>query len=172
MGLDGERATGEELNQLMKHGYRVYHDMQAGKFNIDHVVIGPGGVFAVETKYRSKKEGSGLNGATVFRNNDMLRFPDDKLNLNAIPQARAQARWLEEFLTKSVGKHISVQAIVTLPGWKVEKGPHDGSVLVINPKNPDNFFLSRPAIPDDQMIQQVAYQVEQRCRNVKPFELT
>lgn len=35
MGLDGERATGEELNHLMKHGYRVYHDLQAGKFNIE-----------------------------------------------------------------------------------------------------------------------------------------
>ena len=28
----------------------VYHDIQADQFNIDHVVVGPSGVFAVETK--------------------------------------------------------------------------------------------------------------------------
>jgi len=171
MGLDGERATGEELNQLMKHGYRVYHDMQAGKFNIDHIVIGSSGVYAVETKYRSKVTGNGTNGVKVLRDNDRLCFPDNRIDSKAIPQARAQAKWMSEFLTKSVGKQITVQAIVALPGWYVKPGPHDGTVLVISPKNPDNFFLSRPAMLDDQMIQQVAYQIEQRCRTVKPFEV-
>jgi hypothetical protein len=171
MGLDGERATGEELNQLMKQGYRVYHDLQADKFNIDHIVIGPSGVYAVETKYRAKMNGNG-NGAKVDRNSETLRFPDNRFDNKTIPQARAQAKWLEEFLSKSVGKHTPVQAMVALPGWYVEKGPHDGSVLVISPKNPDKFFLSRHVILDEQTIQQVAYQVEQRCRNVKPIELT
>lgn len=171
MGLDGERATGEELNQLMKHGYRVYHDMQTGNFNIDHIVIGPSGVYAVETKYRSKVSGNGADGAKVLRDNDILRFPDDRIDSKAIPQAKAQAKWLEEFLAKSIGKHVQVQAMVALPGWFVKPGPHDGSVLVISPKNPDKFFLSRTPILDDQMIQQVAYQVEQRCRNIKPFDL-
>lgn len=170
MGLDGERATGEELNQLLKHGHRVYHDMQAGKFNIDHIVIGPSGVYAVETKYRSKVAGNGTNGVKVLRDNDRLCFPDNRIDNKAIPQARAQAKWLSEFLTKSVGKQITVQAMVALPGWYVKPGPHDGTVLVISPKNPDNFFLSRPAILEDQMIQQVTYQVEQRCRTVKPFQ--
>jgi hypothetical protein len=144
MGLDGERATGEELNQLMKHGYLVYHDMQAGKFNIDHIVIGPSGVYAVETKYRSKVAGNGTNGAKVFRDNDRLCFPDNRIDSKAIPQARAQAKWLSEFLTKSVGKQITVQAMVALPGWYVKPGPHDGTVLVISPKNADKFFLPRP----------------------------
>jgi hypothetical protein len=54
LGLDGELATAEELNQLMRYGYYVYHDFPADRFNIDRVVIGPAGVFAVETKTRSK----------------------------------------------------------------------------------------------------------------------
>jgi hypothetical protein len=171
MGLDGERATGEELNQLMKHGYRVYHDMQADKFNIDHIVIGPSGVYALETKYRSKVSGNGANGARVIRDNDILRFPDNRIDSKAIPQARAQAKWLSEFLTKSVGKQITVQAMVALPGWYVEKGPHDGTVLVISPKNADKFFFPRPTVLDNQLIQQASYQIEQCCRTVKLFEL-
>ena len=40
LGLDCERAVGQELNQLMLDGYRIYHDFPAENFNIDHVVIG------------------------------------------------------------------------------------------------------------------------------------
>jgi len=54
LGYEGEIAVGQELNQLMLDGYRVYHDFPADKFNIDHIVVGPPGVFAVETKARSK----------------------------------------------------------------------------------------------------------------------
>ncbi len=56
LGLDAELAVGQELNQLMLNGCRVYHDFPAENFNIDHVVAGPGGVYAVETKGRAKPE--------------------------------------------------------------------------------------------------------------------
>ncbi|MBU1055794.1 MAG: NERD domain-containing protein [Proteobacteria bacterium] len=39
---------------LFKVGYKVYHDFPAEKFNIDHIIIGPAGVYAVETKARQK----------------------------------------------------------------------------------------------------------------------
>jgi len=54
LGYEGEMAVGQELNQLMSEGYRIYHDFPADGFNVDHVVIGPTGVFAVETKARRK----------------------------------------------------------------------------------------------------------------------
>ncbi|MGD8697202.1 MAG: nuclease-related domain-containing protein, partial [Gammaproteobacteria bacterium] len=43
MGLDGELATGQELDRLMRHGCRIFHDVPAGPGNIDHVVVGPAG---------------------------------------------------------------------------------------------------------------------------------
>ena len=53
-GLDAEVAVGQELDQLMRQGAVVFHDLQADKFNIDHVVIAPQGVFCVETKGYTK----------------------------------------------------------------------------------------------------------------------
>lgn len=50
LAFDGEMAIGQELNQLMLKGYAVYHDFPAEHFNIDHIVVAPAGVFAVETK--------------------------------------------------------------------------------------------------------------------------
>lgn len=49
-GYDAELAVGQELDQLMRQEARVFHDLPADKFNIDHVVICPSGLFAVETK--------------------------------------------------------------------------------------------------------------------------
>ena len=51
LGYEAEAAAAEELNRLMRHGYWVFHDVPGDKaFNIDHVVVGPNGVFGVETK--------------------------------------------------------------------------------------------------------------------------
>jgi hypothetical protein len=50
LGFSGERAVGHHLNQLAAEGYRIYHDLQFEGFNIDHVLVGPSGVYSVETK--------------------------------------------------------------------------------------------------------------------------
>lgn len=49
-GAEGERRTATSLAKLT--GYTVLHDRKipGSRANIDHVVIGPGGVFVVETK--------------------------------------------------------------------------------------------------------------------------
>ena len=50
LGLDGELATAEELNQLMLDGCRVFHDVPIRYGNVDHVVVHRSGVYAVNTK--------------------------------------------------------------------------------------------------------------------------
>lgn len=55
VGAQGERLTGRALEKL-PGSYRVLHDlpMPRSNANIDHVVVGPTGVFTVETKnYRN-----------------------------------------------------------------------------------------------------------------------
>lgn len=168
-GLDAELAVGEELNKLMRHGFYIFHDLQADGFNIDHVIVGPPGVFAVETKARAKIVGRGEEGAKVLQKGKVLKFPNG-FDRESIPQAENEAKWLADFIRKSVGKDIPAQAVLALPGWYVERGPHDGTVLVINPKSPERFFTKRQITLDDQTIQQVVYQVEQRCRTIKPFD--
>jgi hypothetical protein len=59
LGFDAEVAVGQELDQLMRDGAVVFHDMPAERFNIDHVVIARQGVFAVETKGYTKPNREG-----------------------------------------------------------------------------------------------------------------
>lgn len=51
-GALGEERTGEILRPLEAQGFRVIHDrlIPGSRENIDHIVVGPPGVFVVETK--------------------------------------------------------------------------------------------------------------------------
>jgi hypothetical protein len=48
--LGGEEAVGRLLAQLREDGFHSIHDIDTGHGNIDHVVVGPTGVFVIETK--------------------------------------------------------------------------------------------------------------------------
>ncbi len=166
LGLDGERAVGEELNQLMLRGCRVFHDVPGERFNIDHVVVGPAGVWAVETKARTKK-GKGKDSARVVYDGRTLGFPTWSETV-PLEQAIRQAEWLGKWLTSAVGEPVAVRPALTLPGWYVERTAPDGPA-VFNGKTP--AFLADPrggASLPEVMIQRIAHQLEQRCRDVAP----
>ena len=49
-GATGEEQVGGLLDGLAGDGWRVIHDASLGRGNVDHILIGPAGVFTVETK--------------------------------------------------------------------------------------------------------------------------
>jgi hypothetical protein len=165
---DAELAVGQELNHLMSQGYQVYHDFPAPKFNIDHILVGPAGVFAVETKARTKRmTGNGKGDAEVIYDGQCLKFPG-WVEKRPLDQAADQASWLRKWLSSAVGESVDVRAVVTLPGWCVKRSSPQG-ILVINPKNFRTFLTrSRNKTLSDSMIQRIAHQLEQRCRDVEP----
>lgn len=52
-GARGEQVVAQWLDQLTSHGVRVLHDRRIPRTraNIDHLVIGPAGVFVIDSKY-------------------------------------------------------------------------------------------------------------------------
>lgn len=49
-GATGEEHVGGLLERLSAEGWEVLHDVSLGRGDIDHVAIGPAGVYSVETK--------------------------------------------------------------------------------------------------------------------------
>jgi hypothetical protein len=51
-GAAGERRTGRLLGPLERHGWAVLHDLAVAgsRANLDHLVIGPAGVFVIDSK--------------------------------------------------------------------------------------------------------------------------
>ena len=165
-GLLGEQAVAEELQRLPA-AYRVFHDVPGnGKWNIDHVVVGPSGVFAIETKYRTKQPGkpSERDNEAVFDGNK-IQFPSH-YDADAPEQARRNAQWLAKTLSKATGQRVTAQPIVALPGWWVTLKANS-DVKVLSGKQVSGFISTESALLSDKAIQQISYQLEQRCRDVE-----
>ena len=97
-----------------------------------------------------------------------LSFPSG-YNINALAQAKGQGTWLGKWLTSAVGEMVSVETIVTLPGWYVKRIKPE-SVPVLNPKEIRGYVTSKKKLLSETMIKRIVHQVEQRCRNIEPKE--
>ena len=176
LGYDAELAVGQELNNLMRDGYYVFHDVHLNNstedYNIDHVVVGATGVFAVETKGRSKpvqKDGKAEYKLTF--DGAQLAFPT-WTETKPIEQAKRQASTLQKWLSSAVGETVEVKPVLAIPGWYINNIGR-GEVAVINGKKSAGYFNSaRGQKLNEKLITQIAHQLEQRCRNVKPQAYT
>lgn len=170
LGLDAELATGQELDQLMRRGAAVFHDFPADCFNIDHVVIAPEGVFAVETKgYAKPNRGGGLSDARVVFDGACLMFPDWRSD-KPVQQALRQAQWLSKWLSSATGEQVQALPVLALPGWYVERRGL-GTVRVLSGKELAAHLLgARGAQPlSAEQVGRIVHQAEQRCRDVSPL---
>jgi hypothetical protein len=169
--LLGEQAVAEQLQPLFVAGYQIFHDIPCKngdrKWNIDHVAVGPAGVFAIETKYRIKKPGrnGGRDHEATFDGN-RIEFASGDYDARAAGQARDNARWLEKELSKATGERVTIQPIVALPGWWVTLKANS-DVKVLSGKQVAGFIAKEPAQLSEKFIQQISYQLEQRCRDVE-----
>ena len=143
LGWEGERAVGDLLDGLRAKGYLVFHDVPGDGFNLDHVIVAPQGVFAVETKTHSKYPDS-----AVFFDGMKVLLDGREPDRNPLDQARAAARWLHEALRQSTGTAFPVRAVVVYPGWYVDaaKGANAGDIWVLNPKGVRPFIAHEPVV--------------------------
>jgi hypothetical protein len=134
LGMLAERMVGQQLERCRTHGYHVFHDIpctgRRKAFNIDHVLIGPGGIFVVETKAKSKPDA----GETVaWVQGNTVQFSDGSYSANAIPQAMAIGEHVDKLLTELIDKSVAlcqaftssrplpVRPILVYPGWYIDK---------------------------------------------------
>lgn len=125
-GPRGERTVGALLEDLRRSGYRILHDIPYARkptFNIDNVAIGPGGVFAIETKTYSKagtrtEKIRVVDGRLIIPGNDPGAFGSDSL-----AQAAASADFIRDHLAQTTHHKIFVRPVLVFPGWYVEEPP-------------------------------------------------
>ncbi|QDU74940.1 Nuclease-related domain protein [Bremerella volcania] len=168
VGLDGEMAVAEELNLLMLEGCRVFHDVPIEYGNIDHVVVSPSGVFAIETKTVTKLPEKGMNAkVSVDSKSNVIHFPnfDFKINLD---QVETQVRCLTDFLSESTGDQIQVKPIIVIPGWYVERTFGQQKVRVINPALARQYLCTSTKKLNNEQIQRIVFQLNRICRDVEP----
>ncbi len=91
------------------------HDLTRDSFNIDHVVVGPAGVFAIETKFRNG------SGEITFRNGEGIfvdSFPEEK---DSLKQARGNALEVHKIIKENCKLDEWVWPVVVFVGeWRVK----------------------------------------------------
>ncbi|WP_346797009.1 nuclease-related domain-containing protein [Halomonas sp. Bachu 37] len=135
LGLACELAVGQELERLIRpesHPYYVFHDVPADSFTIDHVVVTPHGVFAVETRARARPvaaDGRELNQVAVEQ--ERLRFPYWQ-ERRPLYKTRQATRWVAQWLAQQCGASIPVKGILVLPGWEIDSEEARSDIEVVS----------------------------------------
>ncbi len=110
-GAEGERATAKVLRPLLDAGWHAVHNVDTGRGNRDHVVVGPGGVFLLDSKKL---------GGTVTVDGDTVRVervddPRDSYKLDKLAGAlRGEAARLHEEILQSIGRWAWVTPVVVI----------------------------------------------------------
>lgn len=171
LGYFGERVVAEALEPLKAQGYHVFHDVPAGgigrRFNLDHVVVAPTGVFCVETKTRRKGDvRPDFAAHEIIYDGQQLIYPwgEDRHGLD---QATEQATWLKKWLKKELDIEVPVSAVLTFPGWTViTRQP--GAVSVVSPGQiPTAVTVGDATLLGPARIAAIAQRLDKRCRDVE-----
>ena len=137
---------------MRESGYRVFHDIVYENGNIDHVLIGPTGVYTIETKTISKPAKGPCqieyDGETVTVNG----FTPDR---NPVVQAKAQAGWIKSFLKNVVTEDLPVRPVVLYAGWFIKSILKCCDVWVLNPDAVRGFLKNERESLDKWDIQAI-----------------
>lgn len=168
LAFEGQTTVGQALNRLMLNGYRVYHDVRGADFDIDHIVVGEKGVFAIETGTRSKRTAANRQqDATVAYDGRALHFPGGT-DIAMIAQAKRQSKALADWLGRAIGEELNVRAVLALPGWLVKRTAAEG-MPVVNPVQFDSLFEHIPSrCLTPEVVARIVQQLDRKCREADP----
>jgi len=162
LGVAGEIAVGQYLDRLHADGYQVFHDVLGKEFNLDHVLIGPAGVFTIETKTWNKP----FPEARISFNGEKLLVAGKAPDRDPVVQAQAQARWLRMQLRESTGKDFEVWPVIVFPGWFVEtRAAAHNKLWVLEPKALPSFLSNEPEALPVEDRQLASYHLSRMIRN-------
>ncbi|MGW7075097.1 nuclease-related domain-containing protein [Streptomyces sp. NPDC054866] len=108
MGLAGERRVGGELQRLSRSGWRVLHSVPLPRdVDIDHLLIGPGGVFSINTKRHF--------GKSVWVGDEMAKVSHGPPQPYA-RKSKAEAGRVQAVLERYAHIPVQVQPVIVFVG--------------------------------------------------------
>ncbi|MGV9387240.1 nuclease-related domain-containing protein [Nonomuraea sp. NPDC003707] len=114
-GAAGERATARRLRSLELAGYTVLHDraLPRSRANIDHLVIGPTGVFVVDSKKWHRRTSIRPGSGTLW----VGSTPIDKVIGPVVFEARAAS----DALSRATGQPVKAVPVIAVHGARLPR---------------------------------------------------
>lgn len=147
IGADGEEAVAAQLAKLGPR-WRVLHAVRVGEqgADIDHVVIGPAGVFTVNAKHHPDAS-IWVGGDTFMVNGRRVPY---------IRNSRHEAARAGRLLAEQVGFPVKVVGVIAVMGarggYKIKREPEDGAVVVVERKRISQYLARMPASLSDREL--------------------
>lgn len=144
-GIRGELLVATQLADLGSRGFIVMHDLPCANMNIDHVLVGPTGIYAVETKMWTKHKG---REHKVTFDGTAILFADGRRDEHPIRQVQAAMAHLRRELQDD---SIPVRGIVVIPEWFVAENS-GGDIAVLNDQRVYSYLqMHAPILNGDRV---------------------
>lgn len=121
---DANIAIGHQLQRIASSHGRAYHDVPTSAGIVDHVLVGQGGIYAINVvaKRHLKKASAQL------RENHLL-FSNTEKTISVIDRIAATKRLEKEF-RKITGRKLRVRSVIAVPGWNIKDQSGNDHLLV------------------------------------------
>lgn len=164
LGLAGEKAVGQYLEQLRTEGCHILHDIPGEGFNVDHIVVSPRGIFIVETKTISKPY---RGKPIVFYDGERVLVNGTELDRDVIAQANAARKWVQHLLFGTTDRNFPVKAIIVFPGWytQVPQDKKKGDIWVLNDELLPGFIKKEAISLKSEDVALVASRISDHVRS-------
>ncbi len=149
-GALAEENVASELSNLPE-GYHAFNDVGFDGYNVDHVVVGPNGIFLIETKSHRGKVSA--QGDTLLLNGK----PPEKNFLN---QAWRQTKELEGFLFRMTSREWKVKPVLCLSNAFVQVRKPVKGVVIVNLGYLVKAIIRQPGTMQDEDVEHVARVLE------------
>jgi nuclease-like protein len=106
-GAAGEEHVGALVDELSDDGWRVIHDATLGRGNVDHILIGPPGVFTLETKsHPGPVRVARVHGATLRQAQSQRKSIERVTGLEVEPMLVFSRAWVDRPLARRKGVRV------------------------------------------------------------------
>ncbi len=162
-----QKMVEESVAPLTPRGHMIFRDITVDDLSIDHLIVGPKGVFVLQTLVRSVSiRPNQLQDTTVTYDGRTLFFPSGQEH-SSVDQATACAEKLSQWLSEHLDAPIAARAIIALPGWQVKRISAEG-ISVINPSQMEALFQYIKARPlSEQVIKQIVDHIELHVKKMQ-----
>ncbi|HSM29746.1 MAG TPA: nuclease-related domain-containing protein [Woeseiaceae bacterium] len=121
---DANIAVGHSLQRIAVGHGRVFHDVVTPAGVVDHIILGPGGIYAVNVvAYRA------LRRESVRLADGELRFKPDGKCISIADIASKTTRLEQEF-RDLLRNSVRVRSVIAVPGWHAESQTGNGHLVV------------------------------------------
>jgi hypothetical protein len=160
----GIQMVAQEINRLSVAGYHVYHDFPSGRFHIDHVVVGPTGVFAVRSRIPSCLDRVARDKPHPISAAGEILTTKKATDTTTIRTTVFHAAWLANWLLTAAGDAVRVQPLLTLPGYRFEFADNPEIVAVDPTRIVSTVRANRASHLGIETIQRLRNEIERKYR--------